>query len=56
MKKYKVKVIETLEKTITVEAESAKQARDKVSDMYYDEKFELDYNDLVSTDFEVEQD
>lgn len=56
MKTFKVNIIETLSRTVTVEAESAKQARDKVSDMYYDDKVELDYDDLVSTDFEVEQD
>lgn len=53
MKTYKVKVVETLARTVTVKAESEDDAHEKVERMYYDEKVVLDYSDHINTDFVV---
>lgn len=53
MKYYKVTVKETLERTVTVKAESEDDAHEKVERMYYDEKVVLDYSDHINTDFVV---
>ena len=46
MKTYNVKITETLEREIDVEAESKKQAKEIVERMYSNEELILDYNDF----------
>ena len=53
MGKYMVIVTETLERIVEVEAENSFEARKKVFEMYKGEEIVLDYNDCVSTDFDV---
>lgn len=45
--KYKIKVQETLERIVEVEASSIDEARDKVEEMYNNEEIVLDYSDFV---------
>ena len=45
--KYKIKVQETLERIVEVEASSIDEARDKVEEMYNNEEIVLDYCDFV---------
>lgn len=45
-KKYKVKITETLEREIEVEAASEEEAIYNVKQLYYDEEIILDYNDF----------
>lgn len=45
--KYKIKVQETLERIVEVEASSIDEARDKVEKMYNNEEIVLDYSDFV---------
>lgn len=53
--KYLVTVVETLEKTVEVEADNAIDAEEIVKDMYHKDDFELDYSNLVSTEFEAKE-
>lgn len=46
--RYKIKVQETLERIVEVEASSIDEARDKVEEMYNNEEIVLDYSDFVS--------
>ena len=52
MKTYYIKVTESLVKTVEVHAENEQEALQKAEDSYYNDEFELDYNDRVDTDFE----
>lgn len=52
MKTYYISVTETLNKIVEVHAESEQEALQKVEDSYYNDEFELDYNDRVDTEFE----
>lgn len=51
MEKYKVEIIETLQKTVEVEADNKEDALHKVMKMYKNEEVILDYNDFVDLDF-----
>ena len=52
MKTYYISVTETLNKIVEVYAESEQEALQKAQDSYYNDEFELDYNDRVDTEFE----
>ena len=52
MKTYYTKVTETSVKTVEVHAENEQEALQKAEDSYYNDEFELDYNDRVDTEFE----
>lgn len=52
MKTYYISVTETLNKIVEVHAESEQEALQKAQDSYYNDEFELDYNDRVDTEFE----
>ena len=39
-------------KTVEVHAENEQEALQKAEDSYYNDEFELDYNDRVDTEFE----
>ena len=39
-------------KTVEVHAENEQEALQKAEDSYYNDEFELDYNDRVNTEFE----
>lgn len=52
MKTYYIRVTESLAKTVEVHAENEQEALQKAEDSYYNDEFELDYNDRVDTEFE----
>lgn len=52
MKTYYISVTETLNKIVEVHADSEQEALQKAQDSYYNDEFELDYNDRVDTEFE----
>lgn len=52
MKTYYISVTETLNKIVEVHAENEEEALQKAEDSYYNDEFELDYNDRVDTEFE----
>ena len=52
MKTYYIRVTETLNKIVEVHADSEQEALQKAEDSYYNDEFELDYNDRVDTEFE----
>lgn len=52
MKTYYISVTEILNKIVEVHAESEQEALQKAEDSYYNDEFELDYNDRVDTEFE----
>ena len=52
MKTYYIRVNESLVKTVEVHAENEQEALQKAEDSYYNDEFELDYNDRVDTEFE----
>ena len=52
MKTYYIRVTESLVKTVEVHAENEQEALQKAEDSYYNDEFELDYNDRVNTEFE----
>ena len=52
MKTYYISVTETLNKIVEVHAENEQEALQKAEDSYYNDEFELDYNDRVNTEFE----
>ncbi len=53
MKTYKVSIIETLEKTVNIEALNKIEALCKAKQTYKNEDIILDGSDCVDTDFEV---
>jgi hypothetical protein len=53
MKKYKIKVKETLSRIIEVDAPSQEEAYSKVKDLYQAEEIVLDADDFVEAEFEV---
>lgn len=53
MKKYLVEITETLQKQITVLANSREEAEQKVKERYKNEDIILNENDYVDTDFHV---
>jgi hypothetical protein len=56
MKKFKITVIETLEKTIEVEADDKADAQRKALQMYKDEEIVLTSDDYVDYEIAVEED
>lgn len=53
MKKYLVEITETLQKQITVSANSREEAEQKIRERYKDEEIVLNEKDYVNTDFHV---
>lgn len=53
MKRYLVRVAETLERLVEVDAEDWSDAREKVKQKYYDEEIVLDSSDYVDTEIEA---
>ena len=53
MKEYKVLVSEVLQRKVKVKADSEKEAKDKVKNMYFDEEIILNSDDLYDFNIEV---
>lgn len=53
MKKYLVEITETLQKQITVSANSREESEQKIKERYKNEDIILNENDYVDTDFHV---
>ena len=53
MKSYKVKITETLRRTVTVEAHDYDEAIDKVREAWKKSEFVLDADDFLEAGFEV---
>lgn len=53
MKSYNVTITEILEKTVTVEAESADEAEEIVKDAWKSEEYILDSDDFKGVSFEA---
>lgn len=53
MATYKVEIVETLSREVEVEASSAYYAMRIVKDMYHDEEYVLDADDLEAVEFRV---
>jgi len=51
MKEFDIKITETLEKTVTVEADSKEEAEEIVKDAYYNQKHILDSENFTGVDF-----
>lgn len=56
MKRYYVSVTETLNKVVSVDAESPKEARQKVNDAYVQGDIVLDDDDFSCVEMEIEDD
>lgn len=54
MKEYDIKITETLEKTVTVKAESMEAAQAKVEEKYYNSEHILDSENFTGVDFSAE--
>lgn len=54
MKEYDIKITETLEKTVTVKAESMEVAQAKVEEEYYNSEHILDSENFTGVDFSAE--
>lgn len=54
MKEYDIKITETLEKTVTVKAESMETAQAKVEEEYYNSEHILDSENFTGVDFSAE--
>ncbi len=54
MKEYDVKITETLEKTVTVQASSRAEAEEKVNAAWSNSEYILDSEDFVGVDFKTE--
>lgn len=55
MNKYKVYIVETLVRTVEVEANTKSEAIEKVEEMYRNEEIILDYMDHFDTEFIAEE-
>ena len=53
MKKFTIEITETLQKQVTVKANSREEAEEKVRKQYTDGDLMLDDSNLVDTDFSV---
>ena len=51
MKEYDVKITETLEKTVTVEAKSRADAEEQVRSAYYNSEYILDSENFTGVEF-----
>ena len=54
MKEYDIKITETLEKTVTVEAASHEEAEEQVRQAYYDSEYILDSENFAGVTFDTE--
>lgn len=54
MKTYYISITETLNRIVEVHAEDSSEALQKAEDAYYNGEIELDYNNMVDTDFNDE--
>lgn len=54
MKKFLVRITETLEKTVEVNAENELDAVNAVTELYRNSEIVLDSSDFIGTDIEVE--
>ena len=54
MKEYDIKITETLEKTVTVEAASREEAEEQVRQAYYDSEYILDSENFTGAEFGTE--
>ena len=54
MKEYDIKITETLEKTVTVEAASHEEAEEQVRQAYYDSEYILDSENFTGVEFGTE--
>ncbi len=54
LKEYDIKITETLEKTVTVKAESMEAAQAKVEEEYYNSEHILDSENFTGVDFSAE--
>ena len=55
MKTYKITITETMSRTVKVRAKSLKEAKYKVENNYYSEKYVLDADDFVRTTFKTKK-
>lgn len=55
MKEYQVRIIERLEMTVTVESESACEAKQAVEDAWYAGEYILDADHFTGAEFKVEE-
>ena len=55
MKTYKITITETMSRTVRVKAKSLKEAKYKVENNYYSEKYVLDADDFVGVTFKPEK-
>lgn len=53
MKKFKVEITETLQKTITIIAENESAAIEEAKSLYYDEEIILDDNAYIDTEYKI---
>ena len=56
MKTYNIEITETLQRTITINADNEGEALDKVQEMYDNEEIVLDWSDYQDTEIEVVED
>lgn len=56
MKKYNVDIVETLKKTVTVEAETQEEAEQLVTDQWYRGEHILEADDFQGVEFEAKED
>lgn len=54
MKEFDIEIKETLEKIVTVEAESKEEAMEKVQEAYYNSEYILDSEDFTGVDFSAQ--
>lgn len=54
MKKFLVRITETLEKTVEIDAENELDAVNVVTELYRNSEIVLDSSDFIGTDIEVE--
>lgn len=54
MKTFYISITETLNKIVEVHAETSEEALQKAEEVYDNGEVELDYNDMVDTDFNDE--
>ena len=53
MKEYEVLVSELLQRKVKIKADSEKEAKDKVKDIYFDEEIILNHDDLYDFNCEI---
>ena len=51
MKEYDINIVETLEKTVTVKADSYEEARQMVEDSWHESEYILDAENFTGVDF-----